>query len=307
MDMHYKAVILAFCIIIIILSARLYYYRKQISHMIKQLDFLENPESNFCLTSANRVGRTAELVSRINQAAEKFRAQMRRLQKTNKSYRESITSISHDIRTPLTSVKGYVQMLQNPSVSEDKKRVYQGIIEQRLEDLSQMLDQLFEYARLEAGEMELHPERINAGNLFAATISMFYEEFVKNSCEPKVEISEKPCFIWADRHAFVRIVENLMKNALVHGTGSYCFSLSSVEKQVSICISNETDSIEEKEIGRIFERFYTTDQSRSRRSTGLGLAIAQGFAQQMGGEIEAHLEGGRFSVTVYFSQIFNTF
>lgn len=136
---------------------------------------------------------------------------------------------------------------------------------------------------------------------------MFYEEFVKNSCEPKVEISEKPCFIWADRHAFVRIVENLMKNALVHGTGSYCFSLSSVEKQVSICISNETDSIEEKEIGRIFERFYTTDQSRSRRSTGLGLAIAQGFAQQMGGEIEAHLEGGRFSVTVYFSQIFNTF
>ncbi len=307
MDMHYKAVILAFCIIIIILSARLYYYRKQISHMIKQLDFLENPESNFCLTSANRVGRTAELVSRINQAAEKFRAQMRRLQKTNKSYRESITSISHDIRTPLTSVKGYVQMLQNPSVSEDKKRVYQGIIEQRLEDLSQMLDQLFEYARLEAGEMELHPERINAGNLFAETISMFYEEFVKNSCEPKVEISEKPCFIWADRHAFVRIVENLMKNALVHGTGSYCFSLSSVEKQVSICISNETDSIEEKEIGRIFERFYTTDQSRSRRSTGLGLAIAQGFAQQMGGEIEAHLEGGRFSVTVYFSQIFNTF
>ena len=240
MDMHYKAVILAFCIIIIILSARLYYYRKQISHMIKQLDFLENPESNFCLTSANRVGRTAELVSRINQAAEKFRAQMRRLQKTNKSYRESITSISHDIRTPLTSVKGYVQMLQNPSVSEDKKRVYQGIIEQRLEDLSQMLDQLFEYARLEAGEMELHPERINAGNLFAETISMFYEEFVKNSCEPKVEISEKPCFIWADRHAFVRIVENLMKNALVHGTGSYCFSLSSVEKQVSICISNET-------------------------------------------------------------------
>ena len=307
MDMHYKAVILAFCIIIIILSARLYYYRKQISHMIKQLDFLENPESNFCLTSANRVGRTAELVSRINQAAEKFRAQMRRLQKTNKSYRESITSISHDIRTPLTSVKGYVQMLQNPSVSEDKKRVYQGIIEQRLEDLSQMLDQLFEYARLEAGEMELHPERINAGNLFAETISMFYEEFVKNSCEPKVEISEKPCFIWADRHAFVRIVENLMKNALVHGTGSYCFSLSSVEKQVSIFISNETDSIEEKEIGRIFERFYTTDQSRSRRSTGLGLAIAQGFAQQMGGEIEAHLEGGRFSVTVYFSQIFNTF
>lgn len=307
MEMHYKAVILALCIIIMALSARLYYYRKQTAHIIRQLDFLEDPESNFCLTSANRVGRTAELISRINQLAAKFRAQMRSLQKTNRSYRESITSISHDIRTPLTSVKGYVQMLQSPSVPEEKKKGYQAIIEQRLENLSQMLDQLFEYARLEAGEMELHPERVNAGNLFAETISMFYEEFVKKGCEPRVEISEKPCFIWADRHAFVRIVENLMKNALVHGTGGYCFSLSSVGKRVSACISNETDSIEEKEVERIFERFYTTDQSRSRRSTGLGLAIAQEFAQQMGGEIEARLDGGRFSVTVHFSQIFNTF
>ncbi len=213
------------CVLAGILALRLLCYRRQVRHILEQMEFLEALDSNFLLTAANRAGRTEEMISRMNQATEGLRDQVRRLQKTNQSYRESITSISHDIRTPLTSVKGYVQMLQQPGMPEGKKREYLDIIERRLEDLSQMLKQLFEYARLEAGE------------------------------------------------------------------------------EVSICISNETDSIEEKELERVFDRFYTTDQSRSRRSTGLGLAIAQEFTGQMGGKIGASLQEGRFSIEVRFPRI----
>ena len=286
-----------------ILSARLCCYRRQMKHMLGQMAFLEEEDSNYHLSSACPVGKTQEVISAVNGVIDRFRREERKLKKINKSYRESITSISHDIRTPLTSVKGYVQMLQNSDIPAEKKEAYLEIIERRLEDLSDMLNQLFEYARIEAGERKLHLEKLNVGNLFAETISMFYEDFVKKGCEPAVEICEKPCYIMADRQAFVRIIENLMKNALVHGVGDYKFALVSSENQVAVQISNETDTIEEKDLERIFERFYTTDQSRSRKTTGLGLAIAKEFTEQMGGEIQAYFRQGYFTVEVRFEQL----
>lgn len=283
-----------------ILSTHLCCYRKQIKQIEKQLEMLMEEESNYQLTSTCAVRDTIKLISNINCVVEKLRKEKRELQKSNRSYRESITSISHDIRTPLTSVKGYVQMLQSPATLEWKKIEYLHIIEYRLEDLSEMLNQLFEYARLEAGELDLNLEKVNVRNLFAETISMFYDEFVKKGCEPEIEIVEIPCFILVNSHAFVRILENLIKNALVHGIGDYKFSLKLIEEQIFIQISNKTDTIEEKDIEQIFDRFYTTDQSRTRKSTGLGLAIAKKFTEQMGGKIQAYLYQNNFTIEVGF-------
>ncbi len=283
-----------------ILSTHLCCYRKQIKQIEKQLEMLMEEESNYQLTSTCAARDTIKLISNINCVVEKLRKEKRELQKSNRSYRESITSISHDIRTPLTSVKGYVQMLQSPAILEWKKMEYLHIIEYRLEDLSEMLNQLFEYARLEAGELDLNLEKVNVRNLFAETISMFYDEFMKKGCEPEIEIVEIPCFILVNSHAFVRILENLIKNALVHGIGDYKFSLKLIEEQIFIQISNKTDTIEEKDIEQIFDRFYTTDQSRTRKSTGLGLAIAKKFTEQMGGKIQASLYQNNFTIEVGF-------
>lgn len=283
-----------------ILSTHLCCYRKQIKQIEKQLEMLMEEESNYQLTSTCAARDTIKLISNINCVLEKLRKEKRKLQKSNRSYRESITSISHDIRTPLTSVKGYVQMLQSPAILEWKKMEYLHIIEYRLEDLSEMLNQLFEYARLEAGELDLNLEKVNVRNLFAETISMFYDEFMKKGCEPEIEIVEIPCFILVNSHAFVRILENLIKNALVHGIGDYKFSLKLIEEQIFIQISNKTDTIEEKDIEQIFDRFYTTDQSRTRKSTGLGLAIAKKFTEQMGGKIQASLYQNNFTIEVGF-------
>ncbi|MCI8495678.1 MAG: HAMP domain-containing histidine kinase [Lachnospiraceae bacterium] len=284
----------------VILWFRLWCYKRQIRHMIQQLLFLETEESNFLLTSVCAVDNTSELIRHINYVLGQLRQEQRRLRKVNQNYRESITSISHDIRTPLTSVKGYVQMLLQSEVSEEKKVEYTRIVERRLEELQHILDQLFEYARIEAGELPLNPERINVGNLFTEIISMFYEDFSAKGWEPEIRISREALFIQVDRHAFSRILENLMKNALVHGNGNYRFSMESKEGNARICIANETEEIENKELERIFERFYTTDQSRSRRTTGLGLAIAKELTEQMGGKIQAYFGEGFFTVEVCF-------
>lgn len=304
-----------------ITSARLWCYRKQIAHMRKELSILEQGDTNYRLSSYCHIGETEALIEAVNRVLARNKEETVALRAANRSYRESITSISHDIRTPLTSAKGYVQMLRKDSESggahdgmnvktqgfsadtkgaltEQKRQEYVRIVERRLVDVTDMLGQLFEYARIEAGEMQYEPEVLNAGNLFAETVSMFYEDFLQKGCEPKVEIGRTPCHIYADRHAYVRIIENLIKNALVHGTGEYCLSLCEEGGYVKLSVSNRTDSIEQKDIESIFDRFYTTDVSRSRKTTGLGLAIVKRFTEQMGGTAEAFLKDGYFTITV---------
>ena len=298
MQTGFMGIMILLLIVVGILAFRLWCYRKQIKHISEELSMIAEEDTNYRLSSCCAVGKTEEVIQKTNQMITRYREMEVKLKRENTAYRESITSISHDIRTPLTSAKGYIQMMQGKEVSQEKREEYAAIVERRLDDVKDMLDQLFEYARIEAGEMAWEPEVLNAGNLFAETLSMFYDDFVKRDCEPEVEITQQPCHINGDRHAFVRIVENLMKNALVHGKGGYRMSLQCEEGNVVLRVSNKTDSIEEKEIERIFDRFYTTDQSRSRKTTGLGLAIVKKFAEQMGGSAEAALDGDRFTVTV---------
>lgn len=266
--------------------------------MRKELALLKEKDTNYQMTSYCHVGETEKIISEINSLVLEYKTEKNRLQNENRVYRESITSISHDIRTPLTSAKGYLQMLQNPKTEEETKIRYIKIVEHRLDDVTDMLNQLFEYARIEAGEMKFEPEVFQISNVFADTISMFYEDFRKKNCEPEVSITQEVCRMKTDKHAFVRIVENLIKNALVHGKGGYRLSLTREGNQAVICVSNLTDSIERGDMDKIFDRFYTTDQSRSRKTTGLGLAIVKRFTEQMGGTVKALLEEGRFTIEV---------
>ena len=166
-----------------------------------------------------------QIVEQINEIVGNYRKERAVLKNENRTYRESITSISHDIRTPLTSVKGYLQMLSGSCICEEKQQAYIKVVEERVDDVTNMLNQLFEYTRVEAGEWEFHMEQLNLTNIFMDTISMFYDDFVQRDCEPRLEIPQIPCFVYGDRQACIRIIENLIKNALVHGTGEYSFCM----------------------------------------------------------------------------------
>ena len=293
--------IVTICILLIgagILSARLWCYEKQISHMKKELEFIEKEDTNHNMSSFCAVGKTQEVIGHFNRLLSSYKQNEKELKRENRIYRESITSISHDIRTPLTSAKGYLQMLQTDKVSDEKKTEYLKIVELRLDNLTDMLNQMFEYARIEAGEMHMEPEVFNAGNVFAETVSMFYEDFLAKKCEPEVTITEKPCKMKADRQAFIRIIENMLKNALVHGIGDYKLGLMVEDDKCVISCSNLTNSVENSDLDKIFDRFYTTDLSRSKKTTGLGLAIVKKFAVEMGGSAEAFLENERFTLEV---------
>lgn len=299
-----KLLVAGLALAVIVLGTWVWRYKRQTSHLLGQMGLLEQEDTNYLLSSYCRVGKTELLIEEFNRILELDRSRMSMLKKGNRSYRESIISISHDIRTPLTSAKGYLQMmLYKTRIEETKQRAYLENIEQRIDDVTDMLSQLFEYARIEADEIKLQEEKINAGNMFADVLSMFYEEFVSRDCEPLIDIDQTPCYIWADRHGVRRIMENLIKNALVHGTGGYRFILAQKGNDIEIAVSNRTDSIEEEDIERIFDRFYTTDRSRTCKSTGLGLAIVKRFTDKMGGKACARLDGEMFTIKVVFPKL----
>lgn len=284
-----------------ILSARLGCYKKQIKHVLQELQIAEQNDTHILFTSVCKIGQTETMIDALNHIMEKSRYTKEQLICENRNYRKSITSISHDIRTPLTSAKGYLQLLCTEQLSMQKRYGYAKIVEQRLDALTEILDQLFFYTRIEAGELPLTMEKINAGNLFAETISMFYSDFLNKNCEPIVHITQTPCQIYADRQAFIRIVENLIKNALIHGTGDYELSLLTEENtHIVIRVANRTDSIEASDLAFIFDRFFTTDVSRSRKTTGLGLSIVKELTQQMGGKACAQLVENLFSIEIRF-------
>ncbi|MDE7414976.1 MAG: HAMP domain-containing histidine kinase [Lachnospiraceae bacterium] len=302
--LYWMAALLIFMTCVsVLLAVRLGRYRRQTRHMIEELSMLQQEDTNYRLSSCCHAGRTQEVITLFNEIVENYRREVIILKRENRTYRESITSISHDIRTPLTSAKGYLQILSKDTLSDDdmkKHQEYIATVERRVDDVTDLLNQLFAYARVEAGELEFVMERINLANLFLDSISMFYDDFLNIDYEPVVDVPSAPCYVLADRNALVRIIENLIKNALVHGTGDYHFSLRTHDGQVCLRVSNRTDHIEQKDLDRIFDRFYTTDTSRTHKTTGLGLAIVKQFTEHMNGEVSASLQGDIFMVDIVF-------
>ena len=287
-------------IIILILVSYLHGYKKQLKLLAEQMQFIEDEETNIRLVSFFNAKEINQLVILINRVIGKYRNATIETIRVNRNFRESITSISHDIRTPLTSLRGYIQLMRKETEITQKQERYIQIMESRFDAVQRMLNQLFEYARIENGEITLQMEKVNIQNVLCDVLSNFYDEFSKQKEEPKVTICEEMMYINADKNAIFRVIENILSNALRHGTGGYEVELLKEEETCVVKISNLTDSIEETDVVRIFERFYTTDKSRTKKGTGLGLAIAKKFTEQMGGTIEAKLVDNKFMILLAF-------
>ena len=281
-----------------IASALLAMYQKQIRDFKEQIQFIKENHTNLTVTTKTSSKNIQELAEQINKVIEGHRKLEIELEKSNETFRKTITSISHDLRTPLTSANGYIQMLRKGDLPRQKEEQYIIIIEERIQVVKEMLDQLFEYARIESNELPFEERKINVNNILIDTISLFYEEFTKKNQKPNLEICNQACYIKGDEKALKRVFQNIISNSLIHGKGDFEIKLSKKNQQIKIQFKNKTDTIEPSDINQIFERFYTTDNSRSKKTTGLGLSIAKNFIDSMNGKISAALEGEEFKIRI---------
>lgn len=211
-----------------------------------------------------------------------------------RSFRELITNLSHDLRTPLTAIKGYQQLVSKSDLTSEQHRNLH-IAQKHADELGRLIEHFFEYSYLLNVEPELKIERINLANFVAECLAASVPILEENNLT--VHFKEAPpLFVHADKEIVRRILQNLVRNCIQHSNGDLEVSILAANK-ATVLFRNPVKSSTLLDVNRLFDRFYTGDQARS-KSTGLGLSIVRLLAEQMGGRTSASLQDGALEIKV---------
>lgn len=290
------------CILLIITTIQYLRYRRQIRNICRQMSFMEKQETNRMITTDCSGKEILELAEHINYLNDLRKHQVREYKLKDERLKEAITNLSHDIRTPLTSLNGYFQLMQD-SDNEAERDHYGKIIEGRIDSLQNLLEELFTYTKLQNDSYELDMEKVNITRIVCENFFSFYEEFKTRNITPRVQVDDSAAWVMCNQTAVGRIIHNIIKNALSHGKDEIELQIKQEnEKFIFIC-KNKVENPEEIDMNQVFTRFYRADSARRGVSTGLGLAIAKELTECMKGEITAELERDVFSIRIEFQTI----
>lgn len=284
---------------IIFLLYMLWKYKRQVNDICRQLHFLREHESNMMISTEFTKGSIAELAKELNTFLHMRKEEKKAYRKKEKEIADTYTSLSHDIRTPLTSLDGYFQLLETSEIEEERRR-YLSVIQERIDNLKEMLEELFTYTKLQNEEYALHLEPVQWNKIVKQVILSYYDVWIQQEICPNLQLTEEPLWVLGNVPALQRILQNLLKNALDHGGKELFIQLEKKENNAYFLIQNPVPENFIIDTERIFERFYKTDEARSKTSTGLGLAIAREFVLKMGGSIWAEKSGTCFRIEMTF-------
>lgn len=239
-----------------------------------------------------------ELLACLNQLLELRQAERAAYRRKEQELRRQIANVSHDLRTPLTSILGYLQLLEGDGLSPEKKAEYLRVIEGRARTLQVFISSFYDLSRIEGGELPLEREKIDLARALSDQLAASYEQIEQAGLAVEVDIASNLPPVWADGGAVTRIFSNLLTNALRHGTDTLTVRLYLDGTQIVSAFSNRADDLTAEDAAHVFERFYTADKMRTGQSTGLGLAIVKALAERMGHTAAARWEDGVFTVEV---------
>ena len=288
--------------VIITLICILGSYMRKVKDFCRQLRFLREHESNMLITKEIKLGNIKELTDLLNEMIKERKEEAAQYVKKERMIADTYTNLSHDIRTPLTSMDGYFQLLETCSSEADRKR-YIEIIEERIESLKEMLEELFTYTKLKNETYELKKERQNLTQILKETVFSYYDEWAERGIVPEFDLTDTPVWIMGNGQALRRIIQNIVKNGLDHGNKELKIQLKKKENRAKLVFKNRVEYPDRIDLQRVFERFYKADEARSKNSTGLGLSITKGFVLKMNGEISAQMKGDWFSIHISFPLI----
>ncbi|WP_338045176.1 HAMP domain-containing sensor histidine kinase [Paenibacillus humicola] len=250
-----------------------------------------------------QIGELGQLADNINRFVEQLKLSLEEERRAQQTKNELITNVSHDLRTPLTTITGYLGLIEQDLYRDEVElRYYISLVYEESERMSQLIQDLFEYTRLRNNEMRLQTELINLGEMLRQLTEQFRLQLDQAGLEPRIRIGAYPLMAAADGNKLRRVFENLMMNAIKYGKdGRYLDIDGCIDNgEVVIDLINYGEIIPQSDLPNIFERFYRVEKSRSTYTggSGLGLAIAKQIVELHGGSIGASSgpEGTVFSV-----------
>ena len=281
--------------IIILQSIIMWKYQRQVKDICRQLAFLMKHDSNMLIHREFGLGGIGMLSDRLNDLLELRRKEKQYYQEKETLIADTYTNLSHDIRTPLTSLDGYFQLMEACENVEEQRR-YLNIIHERIHSLNEMLEELFMFTKLKNESYRLELTSCCINRILKETVFSYYDDWVRREIQPDIQITEEQLYIDGNKQGLSRIIQNVIKNGLDHGEKKIRIVLKREQNRAVLRISNQVIASEQIDIEHVFDRFYKADAARSKTSTGLGLSIAREFVRRMNGEIGAKIEENEFIV-----------
>lgn len=234
------------------------------------------------------------LAEELNSQLRLLRRERRQYQDGGRALREAVTNLSHDLRTPLTAVCGYLELLERQTLPPEAERCL-SLIRGRAQAMEELTEALFRYTVTISEEEPLLLEPVDLNAAVEGSAASFYAAFTARGIVPSVELPETRVIRRLDQAALSRVLGNLLSNALKYSGGDLEIRLL---ERGELIVSNSAPGLDPVQVGRLFDRFFTVESAR--QSTGLGLSIAKSLTERMGGTIDARYAAGRLSIFLLF-------
>lgn len=301
-------VLLILCLAVIIITLLLYLFTnrkvKYINQIGKGVDEFSKGNLDYFIKEKGH-DELYSLAKNSNTMAQNLKAMIEEEKRVQRLKTELITNVSHDLRTPLTSLIGYLQLVDNENIREEDRKKYAAISLEKAKGLNNLIEDLFNYSKLESGGIALEKSSVNIVEILEQSIGEASIDINEKEMIVQKNFSSKIIMANIDSMQMGRVFQNLLNNAIKYGLnkGEIIILASQLENKIYVSFENSTDNLIEDEVNLLFERFYRGDISRNSKvkGSGIGLAIAKSIVELHGGKIEATIKDGIFKVTVELS------
>lgn len=251
-------------------------------------------DTNTLISTTSSDAHTKRLASEINTQLRLLRSQRRRYLTGDQELKEAVTNISHDLRTPLTAICGYLDLLENEEKNEAVTR-YLSFITNRTDALKQLTEELFSYSLILSARDNMKCEMINVNAVLEESIAAFYPALLERGITPDIQMPQQQIKRQLDKAALSRVFSNILNNALKYSDGDLDVQL---RDNGDIIFINTAADLDKVQVGKLFSRFFTVEAARN--STGLGLSISKTLVEQMKGNITAQYLNKKLSICIRF-------
>ncbi len=285
--------IMAVCILALLV--KIYFLKRAAREIEEAFADRLTTETNTLIDISSRDRSMRSLANAVNLQLRRLREERHCFLQGDLELKNAVTNIAHDLRTPLTAICGYLDLLEQEE-RPGKQEQYLGIIRSRTEVLTKLTEELFQYSIILSSEKKYETgEAVDLNQVLEESIAAFYAAFRERGIVPRIQMPEKRVVRMLDRPALARVFSNLFQNAIKYSDGDLEIVLTEAGE---IRFVNTASGLNQVQVGRLFDRFYTVEAAR--KSTGLGLAIARTLIDQMNGTITADYENNQLRIRLSF-------
>ena len=280
------------CILLLLAIIKIKKKKKSMKEIRISLKDILQSDTNTIIAITSKDKQIKQLTNELNKELKDLRKEKLQYQNGNQELKRIMTNISHDMRTPLTAISGYIELLRD---NREKQEKYLKIIERKTKELTVLTEQLFDFSKTMDINTKIRKETCCINEILEETLANDYLLFKDKNIVPEVEICKEKIYRNVDRNTIIRIFENILSNVCKYSNGDFKVKL---EKNGKIMFSNKATSLDATTVQKIFDRYFTVENAK--KSTGLGLSISKQLVELNGGNIEAQFKNQYLIIEIEF-------